>query len=143
MKYEFKPPPFSAEEVAELNRAYGSPLTDTRKLHDLLDGHPGLTQEAFFMARHREYSEDRIHMEAASDADDAPFASHLRYYWLRLSRAPDGRLAAFQRLVCDRMQPPPEHEYALVGAGLVRNVDGRAVVACKLYADYFQKKFRC
>ena len=138
--FHFPPPDFTESELRSLNEAYGKPIRRTGDLYALLSGHPALTQEAFFVVRAGQWTEDRMLQEATSDS--GPFASHLRYYMYRLHQVPN-RLEAFCRLVRYREQPDKVREFSLLGAGLIRETADGVVPRNRLYADYFRTRLKC
>src|SRR5262249_16336412 len=83
---------FTLEQVAELNRRYGSPLSDREmeRYFNLVGGHPYLAQRGLYEMAKRKL--DLAAIEAQADRDEGIFGDHLRRLLLSLER--DARLLA-------------------------------------------------
>src|SRR5215510_5980098 len=110
---------FSFEQVAELNRRYGSPLGDQAEVaryYRLVGGHPYLVRRGLYeMAAH----EIKLAaLEAQADHDDGPFSDHLRRLLVSLTQ--DTTLSEVVRRVL-KGQPSVTTEsfYRLRSAGLM------------------------
>jgi hypothetical protein len=130
---------FTPEQVADLNRRHGAPLTpdEERQLIDLLGGHPFLIRRALYhVAVGRGTATDLLR---DSTDDRGPFGDHLRYHLFRLHDKPElvhGLLQAIRH----NTSPNETIFFRLRGAGLVRRT-GRAVLPrCRLYAHYFRER---
>jgi serine/threonine protein kinase len=131
---------FSFEQVAELNRRYGSPLGDQAEVaryYRLVGGHPYLVRRGLYeMAAH----EIKLAaLEAQADHDDGPFSDHLRRLAVSLSQ--DALLSEVVREVLKgRSAVGTESFYRLRSAGLMAGDSERDVrPRCQLYATYLEK----
>lgn len=128
---------FTLEEVKELNRRYGSLLSeaDCLELHRLVGGHPFLTQEAYF-ALLKPGALSFGNLCEFSARHDGPFGEHLRAMLSNLYQR-DGMLDALKQVASNGTVPREFDFYRLEGAGLVRELDGRIVLANAIYASFF------
>lgn len=131
---------FTFEQVAELNRRYGSPLRDLEEVAHyflLLGGQPYLVRRGF-----HEMDAQQIglaSLEADAKRDEGLFGDHLDRLYVSLSR--DAELCDVMRGVL-RGEPCPTLKsfYRLRSAGVIvgdtaLNVRPR----CQLYADYLER----
>jgi hypothetical protein len=131
---------FSFEQLAELNRRYGSPLRDKAEVaryFRLVGGHPYLVRRGLHeMVTH---NSDLAALEAQADHDEGPFGDHLRR--LLVSLAQDAALSEVVRGVLQGQPcPTPESFYRLRSAGLMSGDSARDVrPRCQLYATYLEK----
>ena len=131
---------FTSEEVAELNRRYGSPLkspTELERYFGLVGGHPYLVQRGLYqMAFHRSTLCD---LEAQADGEEGPFGDELRRVFVSLTHnlsLTEAMRSVLQNKTC----PTPESFYRLRSAGLVSGDSAHEVRArCPLYATYLKK----
>jgi DNA-binding SARP family transcriptional activator len=128
---------FTLEQVADLNRRFGSPLSDEAeiaRLMRLLGGHPYLVHSALDqMTAHRI---GLATLEAQADRNDGLFGDHLRRLLVSLSRDPE--LCEVVRVVL-RGRPCTSEEsfYRLRSAGVIAGDSARdARPRCQLYANY-------
>jgi hypothetical protein len=131
---------FAPEQVAELNRRYGSPLhgdAEIASYHQLVGGHPYLTNRGLYeMVQHG--------LSLAAFADQAAreegfFGDHLRRLLVMLSRHAELRQVVSGVL---RGQPCPSEEsfYRLRSAGVLAGESARSVrPRCQLYASYLER----
>ena len=129
---------FTADEVAELNRRHGSPLTfdEIEKLVQILRGHPYLTRKALYLVSSKRITPSELFSRASEE--QGPFGDHLRNHLLRLHNKES--LVSGLRIVLKRNQCPDRDVYfRLRGAGLVREQDNLIVPRNGLYAEYFRK----
>lgn len=128
---------FSEEEVADLNRRYGSRLRsrDIEDLMTLVDGHPYLVHLAIYAVASQSLSFDEL-MSGATE-ERGPFADHLRSLAARLNRQKD-LLACFREVLEQGTSNNARSVELLSEAGLVRRSGGSVVPSCRLYADYFR-----
>jgi hypothetical protein len=130
---------FNEEEIAELNRRYGTPLPDAALSHlrTLLGGHPFLIRQAFdYLARHGwTFAE----LQQKAPDSDGPFGDHLKRYVLGLSR--DQALKdAFKTILRSGQCAEESHFQRLSAVGLISGSERTAArPRCQLYADYFRK----
>jgi hypothetical protein len=127
---------FTLPQTAELNRRYGSPLSEAevKGVHALLNGHPYLTRVALYtlVVREMRWSE----LAAAAAEDDGPFHQHLRWQLQRV--AEDPRLArAMSEVVRNHGCADQKVGYHLMKAGLVSKAGDNYVCRCELYRRYF------
>src|SRR5262245_3518467 len=131
---------FSFEQVAELNRRYGSPLGDQAEVaryYRLVGGHPYLVRRGLYeMAAH----EIKLAaLEAQADHDDGPFSDHLRRLVVSLTQ--DGSLCeVVRRVLKGSSSVATESFYRLRSAGLMAGDSERDVrLRCQLYNTYLEK----
>lgn len=130
---------FTPEQVAELNRRYGSPLSDeeVERYVGLVGGHPYLVRCGLHEMAARGAS--FAHLESHADHDEGPFGDHLRRLLISLSQ--DESLRQIARGALDG-QPCPTAEsfYRLRSAGvIVGDAPQTARPRCQLYAAYLKK----
>jgi serine/threonine protein kinase len=131
---------FSFEQLAELNRRYGSPLRDKAEVaryFRLVGGHPYLVRRGLHeMVTH---NSGLAALESRADHDEGPFGDHLRRLLVSLSQ--DAALSEVVRGVLQgQLCPAPESFYRLRSAGLVIGDSARDVrPRCQLYATYLEK----
>jgi hypothetical protein len=131
---------FTFDQVAEMNRRYGSPLrseSELRRFFDLVSGHPYLVRKGF--------QEIALHemklaaFESVADRDEGPFGDHLRRILVLLAQ---------DRALCDTVrgviqgQPCPTTEsfYRLRSAGVIAGEGARdARPRCRLYSSYLRR----
>ncbi|HKQ76989.1 MAG TPA: AAA-like domain-containing protein [Blastocatellia bacterium] len=131
---------FTIEQVAELNRRYGSPLRTPAELDqffDLVGGHPYLARSGLREMAARGLSPDALAKNA--DRDEGPFGDHLRR--LLASLRQDAALCEIAQGVM-RGEPCPTAEsfYRLRSGGVVIGDEAReAKPRCRLYASYLAR----
>ncbi|EGV27678.1 TIR protein [Thiorhodococcus drewsii AZ1] len=132
---------FSREQVANLNRRYGSPLREPAEflqLYSLLNGQPYLTRRALNLL-----VSDGLRLpdlEAVSDCDDGPFADHLRRLLLMLGREPT-LMEAVQQVLAGGACPDYERFYRLRSAGILAgDSKDTARPRCGLYERYLRRQ---
>jgi serine/threonine protein kinase len=132
---------FTLEQVAELNRRYGTPLGDRIELaryYHLVGGHPYLVRRGLYeMATH---NIRLATLEAQANDDDGPFGDHLRRLVVSLTQ--DAELCDVIRKVL-KGQPSVTTEsfYRLRSAGLIDGDSERDVrLRCRLYATYLERQ---
>jgi len=131
---------FSFEQVAELNRRYGSPLGDqseAARYYRLVGGHPYLVRRGLYEMAAREIK--LAALEARADQDDGPFSDHLRR--LAVSLTQDGALCeVVRRVLKGSSSVGTESFYRLRSAGLMAGDSERDVrLRCQLYNTYLEK----
>jgi DNA-binding SARP family transcriptional activator len=131
---------FTREQVADLNRRYGSPLTDETELtrfYDLVSGHPylvgaGLHEMATQGSRIGDF-------EARAASDGGIFGDHLQRLLVPLDRDPELR-DVMQGVLAGRPCPTPRSFYRLRSAGLLAgDSEDDARPRCRLYATYLAR----
>jgi hypothetical protein len=131
---------FSFEQIAELNRRYGSPLTDhaeVARYYSLVGGHPYLVRRGLYEMAAREIK--LAALEDRADQDDGPFSDHLRR--LAVSLTQDRALSeVVRRVLKGSSSVGTESFYRLRSAGLMAGDSERDVkLRCQLYATYLEK----
>jgi hypothetical protein len=130
---------FSLEQVAELNRRHGEPLSETEvgTLMDWLQGHPFLVRRSLYLVASGQMTVTELLSGAIGDM--GAFGDHLRHHLFRLSSRQD--LQAGMVEVLGQQSCEESVFFRLRGAGLVRK-QGRSVLPrCRLYAAYFGEQF--
>lgn len=131
---------FQPEQVAELNRRYGSPLTtaaDLARFYELVGGHPYLVRcgLAGIAAEHLSIAE----LESLGLQEQGPFGDHLHRLRLTLQQSPE--LTEMMRKVL-RNEPDDAIEsfYRLRSAGLITgDIGSDARPRCRLYSAYLSR----
>lgn len=131
---------FTLEETRLLAQARGIPADIAERLHQLLGGHPWLTNLAFDA-----YTSNKLRLTAQSTSEDlltesSPFLDHLRQCLFRLqaleSEAQEDVGRAFHGKPCS--------EAAFVhlqGAGFLRGVAAAPKPRCELYGAFLRRYF--
>lgn len=134
---------FTREQVADLNRRYGSPLREPGellRLYALVNGQPYLTRHTLNVL----VSENlRLpDLEAIAERDDGPFADHLRRILLMLSREPT-LIEAVREVLAGRPCPDYERFYRLRSAGILAgDSKDEARARCGLYERYLRRQLK-
>jgi hypothetical protein len=132
---------FTREQVADLNRRYGSPLREPGEflqLYALTNGQPYLTRHAFNVL----VSENmRLpDLEEVADRDNGPFADHLRRILLMLSREP-ALIEALREVLSGHACPDYERFYRLRSAGVLGgDSKDEARPRCGLYERFLRRQ---
>lgn len=131
---------FSADQCAQLNRRYGSPLLPDEELRlmALLHGHPYLTQRALYLVASARISTAELFAQAGDD--NGPFGDHLRSLVLRIGARP-ALLAALRQVYQEGSCLDQQLLFRLRGAGLVHEEGRRLLPRCQLYADFLKDRF--
>ena len=132
---------FDRDEVAELNRRYGSPLPDRaslERLYALIGGHPYLTRRALHEMAGRGMTLDAL--ESNADRDEGVFGDHLRRLLTALSQ--DEALTQIVRsMLHGRPCPTPESFYRLRSAGVLTGEWGEEIgFRCRIYSTYLIRR---
>lgn len=128
---------FTAEQVADLNRRHGSPLSslEAEQLMALLGGHPYLVRRALYLVASGRISGASLFSEALSE--QGPFGDHLRNQLFRLHEKVE-LVDGLRQVLVKNSCPDERIFFRLRGAGVVKR-EGRIVVPrCQLYAGYFR-----
>jgi serine/threonine protein kinase len=131
---------FTIEQVDELNRRYGSPLTrpaELARFFSLVAGHPYLVRRALHELAARNIT--LAFFESKADRDEGPLGDHLRRLLVLLSQ--DAALCdAVRGVLQGRPCSTPESFYRLRSAGvLVGDSAEEARLRCGLYATYLTR----
>lgn len=129
---------FNLAQVAELNRRYGSPLTEgqVEDLFDLVGGHPYLVRSGLFELVTKGVSFDDL--RARADHDEGPFGDHLRR--LLISIKESALTDAVRSVLSGHACPTADSFYRLRSAGvIVGDAADRVEPRCKLYSLYLSR----
>lgn len=130
---------FTLEQVAELNRRYGLPLTEEEieRYFDLVGGHPYLAQRGMYEMTNHQLS--LMEVEEQAERGEGIFGDHLRRMLLSLER--DNALREAVCHILDGLPGLTQSEfYRLRSAGiLVGDSAAEASPRCRLYASYLRK----
>jgi hypothetical protein len=131
---------FTIEEVAELNRRYGSPLREAREVEAyfrLVGGNPYLVRCGLHELAVRRCGLASLEVEA--DHDDGPFGNHLRRLLTSLMQAP-ALCEAVREILRGQPCPTAESFYRLRSAGVIAGDTARdARLRCPLYPAYLAR----
>jgi hypothetical protein len=131
---------FTSQQLAELNKRYGSPLHDQSELdqfYNLVAGQPYLSRRGLHeLASHNLRFSDFANQ---APSDEGPFGDHLRR--LLVSLAEDATLCDVVRgMLAGRHGATPEMFYRLRSSGLVSGESARDMKSrCKLYELYLSR----
>ena len=130
---------FTLEQVEELNRRYGNPLSDAHELesfYDLLGGHPYLTRRGLHELATHETSFEVF--AARASRDDGPFGDHLRRILVMLAQ--DAEICSVVRdILTGRNSGKAEDFYRLRSSGIVLGDSGHDMrLRCRLYEIYLK-----
>jgi hypothetical protein len=130
---------FTPEQVADLNRRYGSPLRDDadRALYDrLVGGHPYLVNRGLYEMA--EQGVDVRTFAAQAERDEGLFGDHLRRILVLLARDPD-LCNVVRGVLRGKAAPDPKSFYRLRAAGvLAGDTAADARPRCLLYEIYLK-----
>lgn len=132
---------FTLDQVADLNRRYGSPLRTDHEVWRyfvLVGGNPYLAQRGLYEVAQRGITLDEL--EARATSDDGPFGDHLRR--MAAALAQDRRLRqAMLAIIEGEARPTVEDFYRLRSAGLITGDSvNEARPRSRLYAAYLKKR---
>jgi hypothetical protein len=130
---------FTSQQASDLNQRHGNPLNaeQTKKLFNLLGGHPYLTRKALYLIASGRNTFD--YMIESCCEDDGPFGDHLRSHLFRMSDYPELKSGLMQ--VINHQRCSDEHVFfRLRGAGLVKRVGNEVLTRNELYGCYFGER---
>lgn len=131
---------FTFEQVMELNRRYGSPLSDAEQVGRfvrLVRGHPFLVRRGFHEIVTQKLDIEQF--EELADRDDGIFGDHLRRILILLAKDP-ALLEIVRGVLCGRPCPTPESFYRLRSAGVVAGTSpADAHPRCEIYAAFLKR----
>lgn len=131
---------FTPEQVAELNRRYGSPLSTEAELarfYQLVGGHPFLVRRGLHELATMHLRLDDLIQHA--DNEDGIFGDHLRRIPLLLAEDPEFRTIV-RGVLMGKMCPTFISFARLRSAGLVKGTSESDVQPrCQLYASYLRR----
>ncbi len=128
---------FTMDELAELNRRYGSPLDSSglSRLYNPAGGHPYLSQVALYKVS-LGLSLDRL--ESPAVGGEAEIGDHLRRMTTLISQDPE-LLSATMAVLRGEPCPSTGTFYRLRAAGVLAGDSFRnAKPRCRLYADQLE-----
>ncbi|MBX7224348.1 MAG: AAA-like domain-containing protein [Blastocatellia bacterium] len=131
---------FTFEQVAELNRRYGSPLkeeTDLARFFQLVGGHPFLVRRGLHEIASRNL--EVATFEAQCDRDEGLFSDHLNR--MRMSLQQDQFLCfALRQVLVQGTCPNSESFYRLRSAGVILGDSAAdAMLRCQVYGNYLKR----
>jgi hypothetical protein len=131
---------FTAEQVAEMNRLYGAPISSPADLADftgLVGGQPYLVRRGLHELATRRLSFEAFRAEA--DKEDGVFGDHLRRLVFLLAKDPV-LIEAMRGIARGEKHLTQDAFYRLRAAGMIVG-DGpdRARPRCQLYATYLRR----
>ena len=134
---------FSLDQVAELNRRYGSPLRthdEIVRFRQVFGGQPYLARRGLYEMV--EHAWDLSRLEAQCQRDTGCFGDHLRALLRSLQEDPLGP-RVIRQVLAGAPCPDPESFYRLRSMGLLRGESlAEARPRCALYARYLQEHLR-
>lgn len=133
---------FGVEEVNELNRRHGYPLTPEEVAHlmALVGGHPYLVRMALFLVTDGRWTAEQLFTRARDK--NGPFADHLRALLLLCLSGKRELIDGLRRVLAGERIDDRETLWRLTGSGLVGIDDGVPVIRNVLYGDFFRRYFR-
>lgn len=131
---------FTAEQVAELNRRYGSPLesvAEVMRYYRLISGHPYLVRCGLHeMVTH---NLNLTALESVAANDEGPYGDHLRRLLMSLTQDP-ALCEVVRQILMGQPGPNQESFYRLRSAGLMIGDSPRSArPRCQLYATYLEQ----
>ena len=131
---------FTRDQVAELNRLYGSPLRsddELGKFFDLVNGQPYLVNRGLYEIVQHHW--DLPTFAAQADSDEGVFGDHLRRLLVLIARNPE-LCEVVRGVLRGQPCPTPESFYRLRSAGVVAGDSAReGRPRCRLYANYLER----
>jgi DNA-binding winged helix-turn-helix (wHTH) protein len=131
---------FTCEQVAELNRRYGSPLKDREvaRCHNLIGGHPYLAHYGIYWMAGRQIG--LAEFESQADQDEGPFGDHLRRTVMSVQHDPE-LCEAVRTVLRGQPQVNSQDFHRLRAAGvLVGDSEKKPRLRCALYERYLRKR---
>jgi hypothetical protein len=130
---------FTFEQVRELNRRYGNPLSEGEELesfYDLLGGHPYLTRRGFHELAKEETQFDSFVNRASRD--EGPFGDHLRRILVMLAQDP-AICGVVRDILGGQRSGKAEDFYRLRSSGIVAGDSAHDMrMRCRLYEIYLK-----
>jgi hypothetical protein len=131
---------FTLEQVMDLNQRYGSPLedlTEVSRLHNLLGGHPYLTQRGLYEMARNKVSLETI--EEQADSDEGVFSDHLRRMLISLEQ--DRSLREELRSFLQSGSGLSNHTFSRLRSAGILSGDWlrEPKLRCELYASYLRR----
>jgi len=130
---------FTLEDIAELNRRHGLPLSDPELalLQSLVGGQPYLVRKAFQLVADKQMTFTDLTARAA--LDEGPFGDHLKRVLVSISSNPQLRQAA-ATVLYNKGPLEPEAFFRLRAAGVIAGDSPKAAkMRCDLYQTYLQE----
>jgi hypothetical protein len=131
---------FTQEEVAELNRRHGFPLSETQvaELMQLTNGHPFLSRLALYLVATGKVADFET-LQSLATAEHGPFGEHLRHFLLRIGNYPELE-QALRRICREHSLEESQIYYRLKGAGLIKREGKRVIFRNQLYDRFFKER---
>jgi serine/threonine protein kinase len=131
---------FTLDQVRELNRRYGFPLSNESELerfYRLLGGQPFLTQRGLHQMAERGLP--FLEFVAGATRDDGPYGDHLRRIFVSLNQ--DAALCEVVRdVIGGKHSSSTDSFYRLRSSGIVAGECARDMkLRCELYDEYFSR----
>jgi serine/threonine protein kinase len=130
---------FTLEQVADLNRRHGSPLTheELARFFEIVGGHPYLVRCGLHEVVARNLTLDQF--EKHTERDEGLFGDHLRRMLVLLANEA-GLGDVVRRVIQGQPCPTAESFYRLRAAGIISGDSaGEARPRCQLYAAYLSR----
>jgi hypothetical protein len=128
---------FTLDQVRELNRRYGFPLSNEGELecfYTLLGGQPFLTQRGLHQMTEKSLSYQEFAAGAARD--EGPYGDHLRRIFVSLSQDP-ALCEVVRGVISGRHSSGADSFYRLRSSGIVAGESARDMkLRCQLYEHY-------
>ncbi len=128
---------FTLDQVRELNRRYGFPLSNEGELecfYTLLSGQPFLTQRGLHQMTEKSLSYQEFAAGAARD--EGPYGDHLRRIFVSLSQDP-ALCEVVRGVISGRHSSGADSFYRLRSSGIVAGESARDMkLRCQLYEQY-------
>jgi serine/threonine protein kinase len=132
---------FTPDQVAELNRRYGSPLRtpeDLEKFCQLVGGHPYLANRGLYEIVYQGITCTAF--QAQADRDEGVFGDHLRRILILLAKDPELTEVVRGVLRGQTCCSSAKSFYRLRSAGVMTGDSGRdARLRCQLYVSYLER----
>ena len=130
---------FGKDQVADLNRRYGSPLKDEEQLavfFRLVNGHPFLVRRGLHELATRTTPFELFEVEA--NRDEGVFGDHLRRMLVTLAK--DRSLLDVVRGALRGLPVDPDSFYRLRAAGVMAGeTAGEGRIRCQIYTEYLRR----
>ena len=131
---------FTLDQVRELNRRYGFPLSNEGELerfYALLGGHPFLTQRGLHQMTERGLS--FLEFAAGASRDEGPYGDHLRRIFVSLNQDP-ALCEVVRSVISGRHSSSTDSFYRLRSSGIVAGESARDMkLRCQLYDQYLSR----
>ncbi len=131
---------FTLDQVRELNRRYGFPLSDegeVGRFYTLLGGQPFLTQRGLHQMT--EYGLPFLEFATGAARDEGPYGDHLRRIFVSLNQDP-ALCDVVRNVIHGKHSSSTESFYRLRSSGIVAGECARDMkLRCQLYEQYLSR----